>query len=161
MRSMLLNLTFALIAIAGLSPLMASGQTVIPSHINIHNGFIEVRDQIALKGSIQYAGADVVLRWEGGFEHEKVYLHHGGVIFFNKCCIPAGTRYTVTLNLPRGGESTVALRPQLCNVRGIPFGYALVVFTGEMGYDPNYNTKISDGFIGSVVAHDWSAKWPV
>ena len=50
------------------------------------------------------------------------------------CCILAGSLYEVEIDTRASAKA--AIRPQLCNVRGIPFGYGVVVFTGHISYDP-------------------------
>lgn len=119
----------ALVAFA--TPLAATAQTVIPDHVNIHNGFIEVRDEIVLKGGAVSGATPVRLTYNYA-TLQTAAITRGGTIFLNVCCIAARSLYKVHLGGRLDVEATV--RPQLCNVRGIPFGYALVIFTGEITY---------------------------
>lgn len=132
---MLRRLILALAAVAVFSPLMISAQTeptVIPPHVNIHNGFIELRNQIQQIGT---SGATwrVTLKYHGHVMQDAK-VNAGDTIYLNVCCIAAGSLYDVEINLRGSAKATI--RPQLCNVRGIPFGYGVVVFTGHIAYDP-------------------------
>ncbi|HEY8322632.1 MAG TPA: hypothetical protein VIG46_12650 [Candidatus Baltobacteraceae bacterium] len=125
-----LCLSVALVAFA--APLAANAQSVIPDHVNIHNGFIEVRNEVVLKNGATSGGTPLLLTYGGG-TIERSQTTPGGTTFLNVCCIAAGSLYKVHYGGRANVEATV--RPQLCNVRGIPFGYAVVVFTGSITYD--------------------------
>lgn len=124
-----LCLMVALVVLA--APLAATAQTVIPDHVNIHNGFIEVRYEVVMKNGATADGTPLRLTY-GNATLEDAHVSPGGTTFLNVCCIAAGSLYKVHLLGRANVEATV--RPQLCTVRGIPFGYALVTFTGDITY---------------------------
>ncbi len=66
----------------------------------------------------------------------------GGIIYFNRCCILAGTLYKVEIYVT-GKWVTAMVRPQLCNLKGIPFGFAVVTFTGTANRDRNNNWMVN------------------
>ena len=125
------RLVFAVAAVAALSPLATSAQTIIPPHVNIHNGFIEVRNQIRQINTA--GGAFTVYLRHNGRTIQEAKVNAGDTIFLNVCCILAGSLYDVEIDLRGSAKATI--RPQLCNVRGIPFGYGVVVFTGHITYE--------------------------
>ena len=127
-----LCLSLALVVTA--APLAANAQTVIPDHVNIHNGFIEVRDEVVLKNGAGTGWIPLNLTL-GSIVIERAQTLPGHTTIFNVCCIAAGSLYKVHFLGRVSSEATV--RPQLCNVRGIPFGYAVVVFTGSITYHPS------------------------
>jgi hypothetical protein len=75
---MLRRFVFAMAAVAALSPLTASAQTVIPSHVNIHNGFIEVRNQI--KDTTSGGAMRIYLR-HNGRTIQEAHVNAGDTIF--------------------------------------------------------------------------------
>jgi hypothetical protein len=127
-----LSFTFGVLAVLGSST--ASAQTVIPAHINLHNGYIVVINDINPK---QEHTAGVLEPWNpsaplvklswNGFS-QSTYAPYGQRAYLNQCCIAAGTEYRLTLY--QESETGVFVRPRLCNVRGIPFGYAVVEVVG-------------------------------
>lgn len=111
--------------LAVLVPLVASARTVPPG-VNLHNGYILVINHVQYEDGFSHPGLVRV--------NEKLEAHVGsaGSVVVNRCCIVAGTRYVVELDYDRsaGTLAPVAVTPRLCNIRGIPFGYAVVVWSG-------------------------------
>ena len=128
-----LMLTFGILATVASAT--ASAQMLIPAHINLHNGYIVVINDISPKreftsGVIEpwYPSPPLVkLSWNGF--SQSTDAPYGERAYLNRCCIAAGTGYSLTFH--QGGYQTgVDVRPRLCNVRGIPFGYAVIEVVG-------------------------------
>lgn len=142
---MLRNVTLAIVVLAAMMPGIVSAQDV-----NLHNGYIVVRNETVIKG---YDGVitDAARVWLSGSVNESAEVNSGGgTIYLNKCCILAGSLYKVELYV-MNQYIVATVRPQLCNVRGIPFGFALVTFTGTAARDRNNNWVVSvDPHVPSV-----------
>ena len=99
----------------------------VPPEVNLHNGYIIVVNHIHYVGE-QSPRFAVKLNVDGGV------LEKGGSVILNKCCIVAGLSYLVkSIVEPAYGSiyKDVYVHPRLCNIRGIPFGFAVVELTGE------------------------------
>jgi hypothetical protein len=152
-----LTITFAILATLATST--ASAQMVIPSHINLHNGYVVVINTISPKREYTagvfepwYPPAPLVqLSWSG--YKQSTNAPYGERAYLNSCCIAAGTEYGLTFH--QGGYQTgVDVRPRLCNVRGIPFGYAVVEVVGPYVWHHN-------GISGTPSVHVVDAPCPV
>ena len=150
-------LTFGILATLASST--ASAQMVIPGHINLHNGYVVVINSISPKR--EYT-AGVMEPWSPNPPHVRLSWNgfgqsadvpYGGQAFLNQCCIAAGTGYSLTFY--QGGYQTgVDVHPRLCNVRGIPFGYAVVEVVGSYVWHRN-------GISGTPSVHVVDAPCPV
>jgi len=111
-----------------LVPLAAAAQLPIPAGVNLHNGYIEVINHVVYQDGFSYPG-DVRLN-----ETPEGKVGSGGTLLVNRCCILAGSHYVVELNYvtTAGQRSPFGVTPRLCNIRGIPFGYAVVEYTGTL-----------------------------
>jgi len=114
--------------LAVLVPLAAAAQLPVPAGVNLHNGYIEVINRVAYHDGFSYPGA---VKLNGRLEG---HVGSGGTMTLNQCCIVAGTHYVVELNYAdtAGQRSPIGVTPRLCSIRGIPFGYAVVEFTGTI-----------------------------
>ena len=110
-----------------LLPLSAAAQLPVPPHVNLHNGYIEVINHIQAPESSKFSG---MVKLNGRHEGE---VRSGAGLVLNRCCILAGSQYQVEIEYPAftGSWERIVVTPRLCNIRGIPFGYAVVVFTGS------------------------------
>lgn len=122
--------SFALAAM--LVPLVASARTV-PLGVNLHNGYLLIINHVKYEDGFSVPG---VVRVN---DVEEVRVGSGGSVAVNRCCIVAGTAYQVDLDYKEsaGAMTPVAVVPQLCSIRGIPFGYAVVVYWGVIGKTPD------------------------
>lgn len=132
---MLRSLTLAAAVLAAMIPGNVSAQDV-----NLHNGYIVVRNETVITNyrKVVTDAATVALRFDGTTRESAVVNSSGGTVYLNNCCILAGTLYEVKINV-MGKSIHAMVRPQLCNVRGIPHGFALVTFTGTAERDSNNN----------------------
>lgn len=118
----------ALAVLVVLVPLSASAQLIVPAGVNLHNGYIEVINHMTyLDGFTAHGIVNVNRRMAG-------YVGPGGTHVVNWCCIVAGSNYQVELDYaPVAGQRLpFNVTPRLCNIRGIPFGYALIEYTGTV-----------------------------
>lgn len=113
--------------LAVLLPLSAAAQ-LVPSNVNLHKGYIEVINHVQYHDGFSHPG---VLKLNG---HVQGDIGSGGRLVLNHCCILAGSQYVVELDYVRSASqrSKLSVTPRLCNIRGIPFGYAVVVYTGSV-----------------------------
>ena len=111
-----------------LLPLSAAAQLPVPPHVNLHNGYIEVINHIRYHDRFD---TPALVRLNENPEGE---VASGGTFLINRCCILAGTEYWVELNYVTSIRVRMPIKvtPRLCNIRGIPFGYAVVEFTGDI-----------------------------
>ncbi len=148
---MLRTLTLALGLMAASIPLAAYAAPTIPQGINLHNGYIEVRNEVVVTNYRQIirVGADIIMR-NAAFANynaqEMSTIDTGTTGYLNKCCVLAGSLYHIRMRL-LGHPIDLSVRPKLCNVRGIPFGFAIVTFTGTAHRDHNNN------WVESVTPH--------
>lgn len=133
---------FALSLFAALLPLATTA--TVPDRVNLHNGYIIVFNHI------RYAG-------EKSLDFEVTHVNHStfsfittrsttatlrkdGYVTFNECCTVAGQSYELHFhpdpNIPIERPSMKA-HARLCNIRGIPFGYAEVEIIGDITWIPN------------------------
>lgn len=114
--------------LAVLVPLAAAAQLPVPAGVNLHNGYIEVINHVQYHDGFAYTGE---LKLNGTTEG---HVGSGGTLMLNRCCILAGSHYVVELDyMSWGGQrSPFGVVPRLCNIRGIPFGYAVVEYTGTL-----------------------------
>lgn len=149
---MLRTLVLAASVLAAAVPLAGSAQTV-PSGINLHNGYIEVHNQIAMHPATDAAPLPPVrIEFHNALtrqQSETVGLM--GTAYINRCCVVAGTLYEVVL-VAAYHSTTATVRPRLCNIRGIPFGFAVVTFTGKIVWnakgkywEPAITPHVDDG----------------
>jgi hypothetical protein len=146
------TLVLAVVAFGAAVPLPGSAQT-IPGGINLHNGYIEVNNRI-----IMHAAKDAppLPRARIDFRNSLTRQQSEpstlmGTTYINACCVVAGSLYQVVLFAAY--HITIAtVRPRLCNVRGIPFGFAVVTFTGnivwnakEHSWEPTITPHVNDG----------------
>ncbi|MDE2480889.1 MAG: hypothetical protein KGN02_01700 [bacterium] len=132
-----------LVAAVVLFPLGASAQSVIPPHVNLHNGYIEVVNQIKIYDERRdgtrilrhgdVAKFDLRLYLNNNHLVQEAAINTGDTVYLNTCCILAGSLYQITAKFR--GTIDAEIRPQLCNVRAIPFGYGVVVLTGVLIYE--------------------------
>lgn len=122
----------ALGVVVVLLPLSVAAQLAVPSGVNLHNGYIVVVNHVQYQDGFKYAGTVKLNDKAVG----EVRSHDTFVV--NHCCILAGSRYMLELDYMSwaGSRSPIALVPRLCNIRGIPFGYAAVEFTGDLRKTP-------------------------
>ncbi|HET6893935.1 MAG TPA: hypothetical protein VFH72_00965 [Candidatus Baltobacteraceae bacterium] len=110
---------FCLFAV--LLPLSAAAQLPVPPHVNLHNGYIEIIDRVQVPAGFKFSG---IVKLNGRHEGE---VRPGGTFVLNRCCILAGSHYEVEVSY---SSATARMRtfvtPRLCNIRGIPFGYAVI-----------------------------------
>ena len=144
---MLRTLTLAISLFAALIPLGASAAPTIPRGINLHNGYIEVRNDVVVTnyGHVEPVGAHIVMKNAAFMQHnaqEFRIVDTGTTGYLNVCCVLAGSLYHVQMTL-LGMPVVAMVRPQLCSVRGIPFGFAIVAFTGVAHRDRNNNWVIN------------------
>jgi hypothetical protein len=154
---MLRKLVFALGAIAVTFAGSASAQSIIPQHVNLHNGYIELHSSVlvTIAGRTDNEPITVLLLRNSDTccqDRADVYTNSPNV--FNHCCIVAGTLYAVRA-LILGKTYSFPVRPLLCNVRGIPFGYQRITFTGHL-YRANNNN-----WVGEVTPHVADVPCPV
>jgi hypothetical protein len=154
---MLRKLIFALGALAVTFAGSASAQSIIPQQVNLHNGYIELHSSILVTEYGRTENTSISVNLLRGYDtccqdHASVQTNFPNVL--NHCCIVAGTLYTVRTNI-LGKTNDFRVRPALCNVRGIPFGYARITFTGHISRDRNNN------WVGEVTPHVTDAPCPV
>ena len=128
------------ILIAALS-VAASAQSTIPEGVNLHNGFVEVRNEIVIyrDGRRDVALGRIHMNHANRLGYSEVReAHTGQTAVFNKCCVLAGSPYTLEMDIVQSHIERL-IYPRLCNVRGIPFGYAVVVFRGEISIRDHYS----------------------
>lgn len=122
------RIAFVLGVVALSLPIAAAAQRPVPDGVNLHNGYIEVINHMQYHDG--FRGGGVVNL------NDKTVGEVGspGTLVVNHCCILAGSRYVVELNYVSwaGARSPIAVVPRLCTIRGIPFGYAVVEFTGDI-----------------------------
>lgn len=113
-------------------PITASAGT-IPSGINAHNGYIEVTNHIKIKDAPSGKMPDppIVRVMFHNSIVDDLSLPYGHTAYLNKCCFAAGTHYTVDV-LTEARFDRTSLEPKLCNVRGIPFGFAVINLDGTV-----------------------------
>lgn len=147
---MIRNFTLLLGLLAALSPIAGATQT-IPAHINLHNGYIQINNHIKVftkNGSQTEEQMWVVLN---GFvsQFESAHIATGTSGSINKCCILAGTYYKAYV---RGGgiHKEFGVRPRLCNVRGIPFGFAVIDIYGKI-QEVDHNGRIPNDWVPSGI----------
>jgi hypothetical protein len=140
---MLRTLVLAASVLAAAVPLAGSAQTV-PSGLNLHNGYIQVNNHVVVvmppmrqREHIENLPSPSVLLFSPFTRQEDLKLDRWGPIYLNRCCIAAGTRYSVAYaaELVVGAPPSLVVHPRLCNVRGIPFGFAEVTFAGEITWN--------------------------
>ena len=116
---MLRTIARSIAILAVLVPLVASARTVPPG-VNLHNGYILVINHVQYENGFTSAGLVRVN------EKDEAHVGSAGSVVVNRCCILAGSHYVVELNyaISAGAREPVSVTPRLCNIRGIPFGYA-------------------------------------
>jgi hypothetical protein len=129
-----------LLVLALALPLVTMG--TVPSNINLHNGYVTVVNNVRFtdtKGNATFPVRVHLSRHNGiGFDmHWADELWPGQQTIINNCCIVAGARYQLSCYTTKRIDACATLdeRPRLCNVRGIPFGYAAFEITGEIWYE--------------------------
>lgn len=113
-------------AFVALLPLAASAALPVPAGVNLHNGYIEIVNHIQYRDGFSVPGiVNVNSKKEGE-------VGSSGTFVVNRCCILAGSHYEVELNYMQSAGLRIpdSVVPRLCNIRGIPFGYAVVEYTG-------------------------------
>jgi hypothetical protein len=144
-----LLLTFGILALLG--PSTASAQQVVPPHINLHNGYIVVINNIHTSRLYSNGRTEpwsapeayASLKW-AVHSRRVVVPYGGGHAYLNDCCIAAGTRYT--FRFYQGSvEHDLTVQPKLCNIRGIPFGYAVVELSGSYQWLQNSTIPLTHG----------------
>jgi len=122
---MLRTIARSIAILAVLVPLVASARTVPPG-VNLHNGYILVINHVQYENGFTSAGLVRVN------EKDEAHVGSAGSVVVNRCCILARSHYVVELNyaISAGAREPVSVTPRLCNIRGIPFGYAVVVYSG-------------------------------
>lgn len=128
------NLTVIVALLAAMSPTGSSAAVAPYSAVNLHNGFIEVRSHVVVKDQGEDVSATalvhVALRRTDGTLQDYGDVGSVAPIYFNRCCIVAGSLYIVEADV-QGKRIDFQVRPKLCNVRGIPFGFEIVTVTGN------------------------------
>ena len=137
-------LAAAVCALLIASPL--EGSAHIPPTINLHNGFIRVFNHIHYLGARR--GLVVRIKYE---RHDETTPD----IYFNNCCYAAGSTYELFVEpKARSGTTddsvwdsrTIFVKPRLCNIDGIPFGYAEVEVTGQMVPGTDTHPEVIENF---------------
>lgn len=126
------TLVLAAVMLAAVLPLAGSAHT-IPAGINPHNGYIMVNNWIKVKDAPPGKMPDAPLvrvKFHDSLVG-RVYVDYGHTAYMNNCCFAAGTYYTVEL-LVEGATVSENVKPLLCNVRGIPFGYGAINLDGDI-----------------------------
>lgn len=116
---------------AALVPLVAAARTV-PAGVNLHNGYLLIVNHIKYEDGFRQPGLVKV------DERDEAHVGSAGTVTVNRCCIVAGTRYKVEIDyeMTASVRVPVSVTPRLCNIRGIPFGYAVVVYSGIIKKTP-------------------------
>ncbi len=105
----------------------------VPSDVNLHNGYVIVVNHVHYAGEktlpfdITYVGLSTLNR----------KLAAGSYATFNQCCVVAGQTYHVYARTEQnhmGVNPNIPVHARLCNIRGIPFGYAEVELVGNVTY---------------------------
>lgn len=119
---------FVLSALVALLPLAASAALPVPAGVNLHNGYIEIINHVQYHDGFSVAGVVKIN------EKTEGDVSSGGTFLANWCCILAGSSYIVELDFDRAAGARIPIRitPRLCNIRGIPFGYAVIEYTGRV-----------------------------
>ena len=121
----------AIAILAVLAPLTAAAQLPVPPGTNLHNGYIEVINDMHYPEGFNQK-ADIWLKGPLWHEYHE-QLARGNTLVLNRCCILAGSHYTVWVNFQGVlGGLRVDVTPRLCNLHGIPFGYAVIKFSGQV-----------------------------
>lgn len=122
------RIAFVLEVIALSLPIAAAAQMPVPHGVNLHNGYIEVINNVQYHDGFRVAG---VVNLNDKTVGE---VSSPGTLVVNHCCILAGSHYIVELNYMSwaGARLPIAVVPRMCTIRGIPFGYAVVEFTGDI-----------------------------
>lgn len=157
---MLRMLVLAAFVLATSVPLAGSAHT-IPAGVNPHNGYIQVNNRVVVhappypesKKVNSAPSRGLELRYPLGRTEFKTVLGLGP-LYFNACCILAGSRYLITMTSP-GKTTEQEVTPRLCNVRGIPFGFAEITFAGDVIWDSG-----SMRWISHVTVHVDNAACP-
>ncbi|NNM98709.1 MAG: hypothetical protein HKL91_02785 [Candidatus Eremiobacteraeota bacterium] len=93
--------------------------------INLHNGYISLQNSGSLPVHVVITpqGFGAITMFDGVIPPHSVY--HA-----NNCCYLAGTLYNVHAYYGDYVDHYLdrSIRPRLCNTRGIPFGYASLLF---------------------------------
>jgi len=143
---MLRNLTVIAVLLAAMLPTGSSAAVAPYSAVNLHNGFIEVRSHVVVKNYGEDVSASALvhvnLRRTDGTLQDYGQVGSTAPIYFNTCCIVAGTLYIVEATV-QGHKIDFRVRPKLCNVRGIPFGFEIVTVTGNAERDRNNNWVVN------------------
>jgi len=138
-------LSIIVVLLAAILPTGSSAAVSSYAAVNLHNGFIEVRSYVTVdnKGTDVTATTPLLatLRRSDGTFQESANVFAGTPIYLNDCCIVAGSLYEVQVK-GVGHSVTFKVRPKLCNVRGIPFGYEIVTISGRAERDSNNNYKL-------------------
>lgn len=130
---MLRRLVLAAIALTAAAVPLAGSARTIPAGINAHNGYIEINNWIKIKDAPPGKMPDppvVRIKFHDSLI-EQLHVPYGHTTYVNNCCFAAGTYYTVEVVTEARIVSTSVL-PLLCNVRGIPFGFAVVNLEGSI-----------------------------
>lgn len=93
--------------------------------INLHNGYISLQNNgtLPVHVIVTTQGFGAITMFDGVIPPHSVY--HA-----NNCCYVAGTLYNVHAYYADYVHHYFerSIRPRLCNTRGIPFGYASLLF---------------------------------
>ena len=133
---LLRSLSRALALLLVLAPLCAAAQLDVLPNVNLHNGYVEVINHVTYRDGYSLPG---YAKLHGPFgQQSQGNVLSGATIALNHCCIAAGTKYSVELDYSTASlrEFSEPFTARLCNIRGIPFGYAVVEFTGEIYKTP-------------------------
>ena len=117
----------------------------VSAEINLHNGYIIVINHVKVlekdgdpwKGPLRL---QVVLNHVMSLANfqEIGHVGQGETITMNDCCIAAGSPYSFKIvGEDRVKAPILYFHPRLCNIRGIPFGFATIVITGTLQRIPN------------------------
>ena len=140
---MLRTLSRALALLLVLAPLCAAAQLDVPPNVNLHNGYVEVINHVTYRDGYSSPGY-AKLHGPIGLQSQGD-VFSGSTIALNHCCIAAGTRYIVELVYSGAGrrEFSDDFTARLCNIRGIPFGYAAIEYTGEIYKTPPHSGTVT------------------
>jgi hypothetical protein len=126
---------FCTLALALAMPLLTTA--AVPDDVNLHNGYVLIVNHVRYVGEApnldNYSFNGYV---RGPTQYSRFYvLRKDGSALANECCLLAGTVYNISLGTSNNYcclHEVLEFVPRLCNIRGIPFGYAEFELVGEV-----------------------------
>ena len=112
---------------------------VAADHINLHNGYIAIRNDGAIPLRLFFIRHIIPGFMRLATLQSEVVIPAHTTFIANRCCYAAGSNYEMEVGYTRK-DVRLGVVPRLCNVHGIPHGYA------ELAFHPVHRQSVAFGW---------------